>query len=193
MKRDLKEKLSDMSQKDLVRWISWTVVAASVVLVTSFALYFVVFSGGLSDDREAWGQFGDFVGGTINPILGFLTIIALALTLILQNRQLAMSASELALSRSELELTRQELSRSAQAQESSEQALRAQAHTAEQSAKLTAANFLLDHYKSELKGMIGQAYVYNDPRLAKMQELERRKAVLESMLDALFEEVTKES
>lgn len=62
--------------------------------------------GAVSNDPDKWGVFGDYLGGTLNPVFGFLTIIALVLTLILQSNELRMS-------REELELSREELSKSA--------------------------------------------------------------------------------
>jgi hypothetical protein len=169
--------------------ITLTVLLAGVSVAVALSIYFLTFHGGVSNDQAVWGQFGDFVGGTVNPVLGFLTIIALALTLILQNRQLSISSNELALSREELQLTRQELSRSAKAQELSEQALRAQAATAERSARLTATNFLLDQYSRELIGMQGRAYTSGDPQLVRVEELTQRQKVLRRMIDSLFEEI----
>ncbi len=81
----------------------------------SLCFLFFWFNGELSTDHTLWGAFGDFIGGTLNPILSFLALIALLLTLILQSRQIEMSAEELSLSRDELSLTRKELSRSADA------------------------------------------------------------------------------
>ncbi|MFA7350962.1 MAG: hypothetical protein WC009_09385 [Methylotenera sp.] len=58
--------------------------------------------------REELGQFGDYFGGTLNPIFGFASFIALLLTIFYQSK-------ELKLSRTELELSRDELSKSASA------------------------------------------------------------------------------
>lgn len=66
-------------------------------------------------DGEKWGQFGDFIGGTANPLLSFLTFSALLITIIQQNKQLAISSSELENSRQELILTREELAKTAEA------------------------------------------------------------------------------
>jgi fumarate reductase subunit C len=192
-KRDLKAKLGDMSSNDLLRWVSWVIVFAAGVLATVFGGYLIFFGKkGVSDDPAVWGQFGDFVGGTANPVLSFLTLITLALTIILQSRQLSISSRELELSRNELELTRDELRRSAQAQELSEKALRAQAEAADRSARLSGINFLLGHCKSELRDMKGIAYMSNDPRLVRMNELFEKERVLLAMLDAMFDELTHE-
>ena len=52
-------------------------------------------------DNQTWGQFGDFVGGTLNPIFGFLGLLGLLLTLMVQAHQLrqqdaALHASQIA-------------------------------------------------------------------------------------------------
>lgn len=41
----------------------------------------------LSNSGEVWGQFGDFVGGILNPILSFITILILVLTSLYQQKQ----------------------------------------------------------------------------------------------------------
>lgn len=191
-KKELRAKLNEMTHDDLIRWVRWIVGFAVVLLISVYSIYFLHFSSnGLSNAPEQWGQFGDFVGGTVNPILGFLTLIALVLTIIIQSRQLSVSTRELELSRRELELTREELSRSAQAQELSEKALRAQANASEQSARLTGINFLLDHYKAALSDMRNHSFKSNDPRLAHLRSLQNKEAVLLGMLDEVFKEMTK--
>lgn len=41
---------------------------------------------GISDNPEDWGQFGDFIGGTTNVIIGFLNIVAtIILALVIKN------------------------------------------------------------------------------------------------------------
>lgn len=50
-------------------------------------LYFYRFHAALSLDSATWGQFGDYVGGVINPILGFFSFITLLLALQVQAAQ----------------------------------------------------------------------------------------------------------
>ncbi|MCU9951555.1 hypothetical protein [Pseudomonas sp. PDM13] len=100
-----------------------TIVTLSVLFALGLAIpagaliiywrYFGDFS--VTADGEKWGQFGDFMGGTANPLLSFLTFSALLLTIFLQNKQLATSNSELENSRQELILTREELAKTAEA------------------------------------------------------------------------------
>lgn len=68
--------------------------------------------------REEFGQLGDAVGGLLNPMLSFLTIIFLIVTLKQNQKALRDNAEELQLSRKELELTRKELSAATEAHES---------------------------------------------------------------------------
>ena len=93
----------------------WIGVFAAVLIVGAIALYAAQFGTNLSTSSEAWSQFGDFFGGALNPLLSFLALLALLITVMLQSRQLELSASE-------LELTREELKRTADA--ASEQSMR---------------------------------------------------------------------
>lgn len=185
-----KKNTEAITHEKILQWLGWIVIFASCFLLVIYGLYFFNFAqGGLSNNQVEWGQFGDFAGGTINPILGFLTLIALILTIVLQSRQLAISSRELELSRDELALTRKELRRSASAQELSEKALRAQADAASRSARLNAINFLLAHYQTELKQYEDRAYPMNDPRLETMRRLEEKESALTKLLDAVFSEL----
>lgn len=95
------------------------------------AFYFWNFHGSFSGSHDKWGQFGDFIGGTLNPIIGLFGLFALLMTIVLQTK--------------ELELTREELRRSAISQEKSERALSKQSETMELSTRLAVINTLLAH------------------------------------------------
>jgi hypothetical protein len=190
MHPEIEKRVEESRDKHLRSLLSWMISAAIIVLGTALLAYIVAFrKHPLTADAEAWGQFGDFLGGTVNPIIGFLTLVALVLTLTLQNRQLRLSSNELRLSREELELTRGELQRSARAQELSEKALRAQAESAHQTAQLTALNFLLASYRTELQSLQGMAFAGNDPRANRAGIVKQRAEVLNQMVDELFTDV----
>ncbi|MGC0910154.1 putative phage abortive infection protein [Pantoea agglomerans] len=63
------------------------VILSTVLSTFSFAFYAVwkywnqFHIYGLSESTEKWGQFGDFVGGTLNPLLGLASIIIVCVTL----------------------------------------------------------------------------------------------------------------
>ncbi|MDO8336383.1 MAG: hypothetical protein Q7T74_06415 [Candidatus Saccharibacteria bacterium] len=96
-KLETKKKFLNRFRMWFVTW--WPMVVAMVIIMLAAALYFKNFneplykecvgrwdedrciSERLADDRSAWGQFGDFIGGTVNPIIGFLTVILLLITI----------------------------------------------------------------------------------------------------------------
>jgi hypothetical protein len=67
-------------------------MAVAVVVV---AAYIWQFGGPLSKEQDKWGQFGDYVGGLLNPTFSLLALLALLATLGLQIRELRLSVKEL--------------------------------------------------------------------------------------------------
>jgi len=53
-----------------------------------------------------WGAFGDYLGGTLNPLFGLITVILLLYTIHLQRKSLQLSKKELELTRQEMEGSR---------------------------------------------------------------------------------------
>ena len=73
----------------LQKWIvEFAVAIVAVAAVVVLHQYFSQFDGAKSSSQEVWGQFGDFVGGTLNPILGFVSVLVLVATLNLQRVEL---------------------------------------------------------------------------------------------------------
>lgn len=90
-----------MTSDHLFMWLAGIFVAAAATVVFTVAGYFVAQWVGWVDceSHSRWGTFGDFVGGVLGPLLGFLSLIALLLTLVLQNRELEETRNELKQSR----------------------------------------------------------------------------------------------
>lgn len=173
------------------RWVAWILACGGGVLASVFAAYVTYFgSREISTSPADWGVFGDFIGGTANPILSFLTIVLLSITIILQAKQLTISSNELRLSREELELTRRELKRSASAQELSEKALRAQAAASEVTAQLATINALMEYYATEIGKHRGVVYPNGDPRHLELNGLVRRRNVLQQRLEQFYVDLT---
>lgn len=81
---------------DTLLRLLWAVLTIAITFaLVAFALYFMVFNDGLSQEQDVWGQFGDFLGGMLNPVFGFLTLIALLLTIVIQNKELHNSTEEM--------------------------------------------------------------------------------------------------
>lgn len=66
------------------------ILGAAAIIITVFVFYIGKFGldlgYGLSDDSAVWGQFGDYMGGSLNPILSFISIVLLLKSLRLQNQ-----------------------------------------------------------------------------------------------------------
>lgn len=107
--------METLKPERLYKWLIRISIIATLFVASVFVSYFLTFRNGLSTDTTAWGTFGDFVGGTLNPILSFFGLIALLLTIALQSK--------------ELESTRKELERAASAQEKTEKLLAEQSKT----------------------------------------------------------------
>ena len=135
-------------------------------------------------DWQTRANFGDAFG-VVSAAFSGLAFAGLIYAILLQRE-------DLALQRLELELTRQELKRTAAAQEQSEIALRTQAEVASTAARLSATNLLIDEYKKEISILHKQAFRANDPRLLRLNELERRISVLIGILDSVYREISKE-
>lgn len=59
------------------------IIALGLAIIVG-ASYFLVFNESIAQDQAIWGQFGDFVGGVLNPIFALLALFALFYTIILQ-------------------------------------------------------------------------------------------------------------
>lgn len=59
----------------------------AVLILGVFLFYVINFSGALSTSQEKWGQFGDYFGGVLNPILSFCALLGLLFTLQSQQRE----------------------------------------------------------------------------------------------------------
>ena len=80
-----------------------------LIAVSIFCVIIIVYTSNfydhsLSDKSADWGTFGDFIGGTLNPTLAFLSLIAILNTINIQSKEL--SNSSRALENSEKELAK---------------------------------------------------------------------------------------
>lgn len=111
----------NISNKSLIRFLIGITAFATVSFFVTIVFYVSNFNNGLSTDQSVWGTFGDFLGGTLNPILSFLSLLALLFTIVLQNK--------------ELQETRKELRQSREAQEEQTESFKAQLKLLEQKEK----------------------------------------------------------
>lgn len=85
----------ESNDKDPMNRYIW---AAAVCAVLVLAVYIWRFYGRSMGEPAEFGAFGDFVGGVINPLLGFITIWLLVKSLQFQREEVEATRNELALS-----------------------------------------------------------------------------------------------
>lgn len=91
--------LKKLDHNKLVRILSIIFGVAIIIIITITSSYLFNFNNWFSAEGANWGTFGDYFGGTLNPILSFLSLMALFLTIILQNRELEATRKEIEQSR----------------------------------------------------------------------------------------------
>lgn len=90
------DRQKDAIDKSLLQYALGAVVAVfllAIVAVTIYAWNFSTF--GLSNKTGAWGAFGDFLGGVINPAVGLVTVFLILITVVLQRRELRNTIEEM--------------------------------------------------------------------------------------------------
>lgn len=74
--------------------VVWFVLAAAFVLL--ILAYWLSFSKyGWSTNPDAWGQFGDFLGGVLNPLVSLAALFALVISVRMQRAELKDTRAEL--------------------------------------------------------------------------------------------------
>lgn len=95
------ERISEQTAQKTARTLDvLLVVAAAVILTAVLASTIPDFVALVGPDkltpptRTTMGEFGDFMGGVLNPILTFLAFVALLLTIVLQQKELSSSNAQ---------------------------------------------------------------------------------------------------
>jgi uncharacterized membrane protein len=81
-----------MKNKHILVVIS-IISAIAIYIFVVLRIYFTHYKG-FSTNAD-WGTFGDYFGGTLNPILSFLSLIAVLYTITLQTHELKLSREEI--------------------------------------------------------------------------------------------------
>lgn len=81
----------------LKKVLFWALVTASfaIIIVLSIDLYFL-WKTNSTDTKPSMslGEFGDFFGGTLNPVFTFLTFLGLIITIVVQQQELKLARTE---------------------------------------------------------------------------------------------------
>lgn len=95
MKVEIETSSEENSATKLLKRLRFLSFAGLCFAALVLVLYFGKFHGSLSDKADAWGQFGDFIGGTLNPTFSLLALLALLATFTLQIQEFKLSTKEL--------------------------------------------------------------------------------------------------
>jgi len=175
----------------------WAPYLVLIVLGGSVVFYLIHFPNGLSDKQSVWGQFGDFVGGLVNPIIGFFTIWLLAVSLRQNHKALSQANEALRQARSELELTRVAIDLAANIQAVTEDALRKQIAIAEHAKDMSNAVAIADYFagkwdrlESQRKSGLASDRVHS--HLSYLREVNSKVLGMEKILDDERERLVKD-
>jgi hypothetical protein len=124
----------DLPKSDM-RFQMWTVNLTIIFIVVVGGIliyqYVEVFGSEILKKQDVWGQFGDYFGGVMNPLIGMFTLVLLLQNLDLQRKLLRQTREQVNIAKEEYKLTREELERSATALVEQSAILRQQAKEAE--------------------------------------------------------------
>ncbi|MCU8010904.1 hypothetical protein [Shewanella sp. SM74] len=150
------------------RSFNWLIILLAIVAAFLLALYFINFNGGWGNQGD-FGAFGDFLGGVLNPILGFATVGLLIWSLKMQREELALTRSEL---------------------EGTKEAMQAQVSHLQNEAKLnelmrvmadlrTQCQLTLDEQVTYDKKLANHISFYSEPPIYEMKNIRIRSLLLE--------------
>lgn len=102
-----------------LKFLNWILVVAIFLFIGLLVIYYFNIFPLDEIEKGKWGTFGDFIGGTLNPLFALFSLFAIIYTIKIQTK-------ELELSREELEATRKELEGSRIAQQEQSESLKLQ-------------------------------------------------------------------
>ena len=117
--------------------LGWCLGLGFIAAMLAIFAYTRTFGWRPSTDHEIWNQAGGFFGGVLGPTFGFLSLLALLLTVMVQREQLSLSRKQVAESSAEL-------ARSHEIQAAAARAMAEQAHYAAISARAVALGAALE-------------------------------------------------
>ena len=82
------EKSREQMERGIKRW-QYGLFGLGLTLIAAYLIYFSMVLGQIpAKDAEKWGQFGDFIGGLLNPIVAFAAFYWLTQSVKMQKQEL---------------------------------------------------------------------------------------------------------
>lgn len=89
---DKKAKNMRRDDGDGINYVNWFLVVSGALSLIAYGLiiyiYYKQFGIRIGEQRADWGTFGDFIGGTINPLFSFMSFLGLLYAVSLQRKEL---------------------------------------------------------------------------------------------------------
>lgn len=79
--------MKENNERPTAGFSKWVIVAAAIIALGAYALEF--WCRDFSSDPAEWGQFGDYMGGILNPIVAFGAFLWLVASVRVQERELS--------------------------------------------------------------------------------------------------------
>lgn len=82
------EQNREQMERGIKRW-QYGLIGLGLILISAYLIYFGMVLGQMpAQDAEKWGQFGDFIGGLLNPIVAFAAFYWLTQSVKIQKLEL---------------------------------------------------------------------------------------------------------
>lgn len=130
-------------EADVKRSFRFVTGAVLATLTAYFVWFFLVHNKSVSDESGRWGEFGDFFGGLLNPVVAYFAFYWLIRSVLLQKE--------------ELQETRDALEQAADAQRRSAAAAEASAKIAAYTALLNGAVFEVQSLREQSSSLVAQS------------------------------------
>lgn len=129
----------------------WLIVSAALLFS---AAYLVRFHAHPFGDPDSWGQFGDFLGGLLNPLVGIVTVLLVLETLRVTRREAADNRAALEHQRREMERQTVHVADQTQTAKDQQQSLLSQLEEARDREALREVEKYLDSLSMELSASL---------------------------------------
>jgi len=97
---------SEKKNSTKLNFLNWILVIAIILFFGLIVIYYFNIFDLDTTKKSDWGTFGDFIGGTLNPLFALFSLFAIIYTIKIQTQELEFSREELKATKEELEKSR---------------------------------------------------------------------------------------
>lgn len=169
-----------MNSSKKLNKLNFLIYLAVVMYIIILGFYFYNFNNGFSTDKGEWGTFGDFIGGTLNPLFAFFSLFAIIYTIKIQTE--------------ELEYTKEELGKSRIAQEEQSKSFQIQNNSIKQQTfentffnLLEHHNILIDEVYKKTEKLYTDIVINGDNKKIVMNFIENNKGIIKTYFMTLYQ------